>query len=589
MWPQDSVDPSWDVSELSDYISVRTEFLEPHPSEDYTDQFYVNQFRELESGIQRWALDMTDGYNWDETLIPDRVWTTVNFSPEFINYVEAVACDDPLFEHDWETLLRNNVQRRLLLQAMMWKILEVQVFSKALFGASARQDRMFDSADEALISLDGFPRTEIRSKSVRACLRGEILTENFYEEVDQLAGQLAGMFRPINQLNHMGGLGIGQPTIQRSYNWFQNLVSVAAYLSICIQYSPTIFSWDSAQPNDLWSMNIREPVEDIKMRSYQQYDDRTKSKSQDLLVARLHRSPRVKIAIAPGITRHKTGDGTEFSGWNAQRMIWIQDKSAVFYCAGATDANRKGGLSRWARPEMTPVPPLKRRWFGLLSSPLPWARTTAPQVSDTEESRRSVPAGDTTSASEAKKSLEKDGHTKIGSEQNVALSGPASGISSRHVVATRASRAGGSHGGRLRLALPVVLPLAVVLAAVAAAAWWQQYQGGGGILSSNAGPMADAAKIKLNCAYDAGKSRLADGMTCARSIWDDKTPYRTDKKRRQTTVIAVATSDKEKPTEPQKRENRRRKTVESQENSLVNSTGISAFFKALSRGQKGKG
>ncbi|KAJ2904518.1 hypothetical protein MKZ38_007850 [Zalerion maritima] len=325
------------LEELKDYIVCQMRFEEPHPYEDYTDKFFISQFRELQDGIERWSTDMTLDYDWDHNSVPGSVWQGPIIPKELVRYVEMVATEDPLFENDWENVIRDHVQRRLLLQAVMWKVLHVHVFSKLLFGASSAQEKMFDSADEVLVNVEGFTRTEIRSKTVRACLGSQIVTDDFYDEADTIAMKLTAMFRPILVLNDIGGFFLSQSTLQKNYHWFHNIVSVAGYLSICIRYSPTIFEWQLLQPNDFWSVHVDEPFSELKNKSHQQFDRSLKAATGgnegSQSASRWATSVKVKIASSPGVSRHKRGDGTEFNQYNGTRVVKIQSQSAVFYCA----------------------------------------------------------------------------------------------------------------------------------------------------------------------------------------------------------------------------------------------------------------
>lgn len=97
----------------------------------------------------------------------------------------------------------------------------------------------------------GFSRTDLRAKTVRTIIRERAITEHFHTEVAQLTAKVALLLQPLTHFLYSrppfdGG---SNRTIDDQYQALHNIIALAAYLSICIRLSPTIFYFSSVRPN----------------------------------------------------------------------------------------------------------------------------------------------------------------------------------------------------------------------------------------------------------------------------------------------------------------------------------------------------
>lgn len=115
--------------------------------------------------------------------------------------------------------------------------------------------------------LTGFSRTALRSSTTRTILGKRTITQHFHEEVAHLTAKVALLFKPLTDFLYSRPPKDGHPNrkIADQYQALHNIVSVAAYLSICIRLSPTIFFFSHASPNMPYD---REDQSCVSMRAY---------------------------------------------------------------------------------------------------------------------------------------------------------------------------------------------------------------------------------------------------------------------------------------------------------------------------------
>ena len=107
------------------------------------------------------------------------------------------------------------------------------------------------------------------------------MTEKFYEEVAKLTAQIFLLLKPLTDYLYgmQPRLGVPLPTIEGQYQALHNLVSFAAYLSLSMKLSPTIFSFNEVFPGthyddkdiyclelDLYQQSKNAVLSDFRMR-----------------------------------------------------------------------------------------------------------------------------------------------------------------------------------------------------------------------------------------------------------------------------------------------------------------------------------
>ena len=100
----------------------------------------------------------------------------------------------------------------------------------------------------------GFVRHALRSETARNILGGSPVTQNFWSEVTSLTAQISTLLKPLTDyLYHLPvAPGVQVPELRDQYQSLHNLISSAAYLSLCIRLSPTIFSFTDAMPGTVF-------------------------------------------------------------------------------------------------------------------------------------------------------------------------------------------------------------------------------------------------------------------------------------------------------------------------------------------------
>jgi len=144
------VQPTVDLAQLAPQ-PLRISY-KAHPLEDQTDAWYTEMFRRLFRQTSRFVYHYFDVHELSagEFFEP---WAA-NMTPEFVAWAEQVAEPDPNMG-TWDDLLRESVQRKWLVMAILMKILRVKVFDADLFGANQEQGELLHGLSRALVGREG--------------------------------------------------------------------------------------------------------------------------------------------------------------------------------------------------------------------------------------------------------------------------------------------------------------------------------------------------------------------------------------------------------------------------------------------------
>lgn len=113
--------------------------------DDFVEEFFTIHNLDQDTFHQLWALDMT---------------------PEFLNYVEQVAEPD-INQGGWDAIIQNTKQRKLLIKAVLMRILEVKVFGAELLGAAPEEDEMMMRLEKGLFTQERASQWRSHLKSAR--------------------------------------------------------------------------------------------------------------------------------------------------------------------------------------------------------------------------------------------------------------------------------------------------------------------------------------------------------------------------------------------------------------------------------------
>jgi hypothetical protein len=140
---------------LEEFETLRPQPLQfnfqPHPLQDRSDEWFIDQFRRLFQRIQIFAHGYFGLHDIDgESHQPWAAGMTL----EFIRHVEDVAVDDPM-AGSWDNLLQNTVQREWLIVAVVMRVLEIHVFGAYLWGANPEEKDFLFGLERALFTREG--------------------------------------------------------------------------------------------------------------------------------------------------------------------------------------------------------------------------------------------------------------------------------------------------------------------------------------------------------------------------------------------------------------------------------------------------
>src|SRR5438094_5429467 len=94
----------------------------------------------------------------------------------------------------------------------------------------------------------GFSRKEGRRQIARAALRGGLIPGDFWDSVDDLAGQTVLIFRPLFTLMCLVTGRTPKDSAPVFWQEAHSILAMAGYFQVCMAVSPSIFHVLSATP-----------------------------------------------------------------------------------------------------------------------------------------------------------------------------------------------------------------------------------------------------------------------------------------------------------------------------------------------------
>jgi len=225
------------------------------------------------------------------------------------------------------------------------------------------------------LTILGFSRTALRSATVRTIVGNAPTTERFHPEVARLTAQVMLLFKPL--VDYMHAIppppGVVVPSIKHHYQALHNIIAQAAYLSICIRLSPTIFHTSHLSPGanyedeeqhsmspPIWAASKnavlrvwkkkkapyeearRIAVEAVELNKPLVTDHPVRIRAEAALQAanralhdlkgptQTHRA-MVKIAVWPNVRRYSPGSGEEGGEEDGFRILSLTYAGALYY------------------------------------------------------------------------------------------------------------------------------------------------------------------------------------------------------------------------------------------------------------------
>lgn len=121
--------------------------------EDKPDEFYELHYSKIYVEIYELVDKIFSGSRIRPQGFKTSLWNG-QYPSRAISLVEMLAWPDDS-NHHWDMLLRDRRERSFLIQAVIMKFLDLQVFSSLLFGASVQQDNVLRAEDSGLIQTEG--------------------------------------------------------------------------------------------------------------------------------------------------------------------------------------------------------------------------------------------------------------------------------------------------------------------------------------------------------------------------------------------------------------------------------------------------
>ncbi|KAK6612527.1 hypothetical protein H4I96_01740 [Botrytis cinerea] len=205
----------------------------PHPQGDRSNAWFKDEYANLYIAIVNFA---TVFFGFQELQSEFHEPWAIRMPEEFYRYVELVAEPD--------------TYKKYLIVGIIVKILEARVFASVLWGNTKEGEEFLHGLDRALLDSEGYSRQELRCKSIRTLMGGASLTPNFHKDCTNLTAQVLLLLMPL--FNYLTLLPARPETVVPKatalYQSLHNILSSAAYLSICIRISPTIMHTVSLIP-----------------------------------------------------------------------------------------------------------------------------------------------------------------------------------------------------------------------------------------------------------------------------------------------------------------------------------------------------
>ncbi|KAJ8066024.1 hypothetical protein OCU04_005118 [Sclerotinia nivalis] len=238
------------IADLKNFMPLQFEFP-PHPERDRSNDWFQDAYAVLFDRIIVFAKDYFGFQDLEGNF--NEPWA-IDMPDEFYRYVELIAEPDPAVG-GWDEMLTNTETRTFLIVGIIVKILEVKVFAPNLWGNTKEGEDLLHNLDRALLDSEGYSRQQLRCKSIRTLLGGASVTPNFHKDCTTLTAQilllLGPLFDYLTLLPARPNTIIPQPTAL--YQSLHNIISSAAYLSLCTRISPTIMHITSLVPGSLYS------------------------------------------------------------------------------------------------------------------------------------------------------------------------------------------------------------------------------------------------------------------------------------------------------------------------------------------------
>ncbi|KAH7313467.1 hypothetical protein B0I35DRAFT_480150 [Stachybotrys elegans] len=237
------------------------------------------------------------------------------FTPSFYRYVISVSRSDP-HAGGWDRLLCDRFQRNMLISAVIIKVLDSEVLSSLLFGASHDHSKVLVDQDKQLALHEGFQRTSIRAATNLEFLNSsDGVPPRFWEEVDRLAAQTLSMLLPL--YNMLGEVGPEElMPLQWIYQKLHDVIALGGAFNYVTRTYPIVLESAWAVPGDALEIDQRDVAPELHAESAM------KASQHDSLANTNPNHPRrarVQICITPRMLAYVEDQGGRLVSYKLMR------------------------------------------------------------------------------------------------------------------------------------------------------------------------------------------------------------------------------------------------------------------------------
>ncbi|KAI3324568.1 hypothetical protein HD806DRAFT_534031 [Xylariaceae sp. AK1471] len=243
-----------EIDTKTDWSPTQIDFSEwygrfKHP-EDYDDDFYRNNYTALYDTIcdfaEKWFGAGQILENWRDSAADISVWE-VPMTEQFVQYTRAVAHEDRGYIN-WKDMLSDPTHRKWLCVSIFSQIIERKIFNQLLFGVTEEFQTELDRHDQHWVMQEGFTRKQGRRQIARAALGERLVPADFWDSVDDLAGQTVLIFQPLFTLMCLVTGKTPKDSAAVFWQEAHSIIAMAGYFQVCMTISPSVFHILSATP-----------------------------------------------------------------------------------------------------------------------------------------------------------------------------------------------------------------------------------------------------------------------------------------------------------------------------------------------------
>ncbi|KAK0751474.1 hypothetical protein B0T18DRAFT_402558 [Schizothecium vesticola] len=235
---------NWEPGRLGWFRMWRPDEVES----EWIQRFYSHLFLRLNEFV---SVNFGHG-NIDTMGAP--IWATGGFPKHFVHYAQLVARQDN-HTGGWDWLLHSGRQRVYLIVGIIGKMLQTHVFDDLLFGGEDSAKAILQSQDEGLLTVEGYQRTDLRGRTVKAILGDGNLPVKFWDAVDVLTTKIATTLLPLVDLIDEHFPEYRDVSLRGFYQDLHYIVAEAGFFSLTLRESKDIFHFTWPFPGQAWDLD----------------------------------------------------------------------------------------------------------------------------------------------------------------------------------------------------------------------------------------------------------------------------------------------------------------------------------------------